>query len=190
MNVKKRLIFGRFLLQSLIPKKWHKFRLNSKQHYSTQLYAAIQFLKAVKKSHTNPHTKIPEQLKRFPSDFMFELTKDEFTNLRSQIVTSSWGGTRYVPMAFTEPGVAMLSSILKSDRAIEVNIQIMRVFIKLRQLLLNNEDLRKEISGLKHNTEERFQVVFETLDRILATEEKPKKKIGFTVKENTFQFSG
>jgi hypothetical protein len=114
---------------------------------------------------------------------MFELTKDEFQNLRSQIVTSSWGGARYIPMAFTEQGVAMLSSVLKSDRAIEVNIQIMRVFTRLRQMVLDNKELRKELEELKQITDKRFQIVFETLDQLINIENKPKKKIGFTVKE-------
>ncbi len=120
---------------------------------------------------------------RFPADFMFELTRDEFKNLRSQIVTSSWGGARYLPMVFTEQGVAMLSSVLKSERAIHVNIQIMRTFTKLREALLDNKDIRRELEGLKQITEERFRIVFETLDQILAVENKPKKKIGYIVKE-------
>jgi hypothetical protein len=126
---------------------------------------------------------VRRNIKRFPSDFMFELTKDEFQNLRSQIVTSSWGGARYIPMAFTEQGVAMLSSVLKSDRAIEVNIQIMRVFTRLRQMVLDNKELRKELEELKQITDKRFQIVFETLDQLINIENKPKKKIGFTVKE-------
>ena len=128
-------------------------------------------------------------IKRFPSDFMFELTKNEFQNLRSQIVTSSWGGARYIPMAFTEQGVAMLSSVLKSDRAIDVNIQIMRVFTRLRQMVLDNEELRKELEELKQITDERFQIVFETLDQLITIENKPKKKIGFTVKEKVNSYS-
>jgi ORF6N domain len=99
---------------------------------------------------------VRRNIDRFPEDFMFELTKHEFDNLRSQIVTSSWGGTRYSPMAFTEQGVAMLSSVLKSKRAINVNIQIMRVFTRLRQAILDNADLRKELEDLKHLTDERF----------------------------------
>ena len=114
---------------------------------------------------------------------MFELTRDEFKNLRSQIVTSSWGGARYLPMVFTEQGVAMLSSVLKSERAIHVNIQIMRTFTKLREALLDNKDIRRELEGIKQITEERFRIVFETLDQILAVENKPKKKIGYIVKE-------
>ena len=120
---------------------------------------------------------------RFPADFMFGLTRDEFNNLRSQIVTSSWGGARYLPMVFTEQGVAMLSSVLKSERAIHVNIQIMRTFTKLREALLDNKDIRRELEGIKQITEERFRIVFETLDQILAVENKPKKKIGYIVKE-------
>ena len=126
---------------------------------------------------------VRRNIKRFPSDFMFELTKDEFQNLRSQIVTSSWGGARYIPIAFTEQGVAMLSSVLKSDRAIEVNIQIMRVFTRLRQMVFDNEELRKEFEEVKQITDERFQIVFETLDQLINIENNPKKKIGFAVKE-------
>ena len=98
-------------------------------------------------------------------------------------MTSSWGGARYLPMAFTEQGIAMLSGILHSDRAIHVNIQIMRVFVRLRQLLLDNKDLRMELEEFRQVTEERFQIVFETLDQLLTIENKPKKKIGYTVKE-------
>ena len=98
---------------------------------------------------------------------MFELTKEELKNWRPQFATSSWGGARYSPMAFTEHGILMLSSVLKSERAVQVNIQIMRIFIKLREALLDNEDLRRELEGLKQITEERFRIVFETLDQLL-----------------------
>ena len=125
---------------------------------------------------------VRRNFERFPEDFMFELTKEELKNLRSQFATSSWGGTRYSPMAFTEHGILMLSSVLKSERAIQVNIQIMRTFTKLRQALLDNEDLRKELSELKQLTEDRFRIVFETLDQLLSIENKPKKNIGYTVK--------
>lgn len=124
--------------------------------------------------------------KRFPDDFMFQLSKDEYESLISQFVTSKKtgrGGVRKMPYVFTEQGVAMLSGVLNSDRAIAVNILIMRTFTKLRQALLDNKDLRKELSELKQLTEDRFRVVFETLDQLLAVEYKPKKKIGFTVKE-------
>ncbi len=132
---------------------------------------------------------VRRNFERFPEDFMFELTKEELKNLRSQFATSSWGGARYLPMAFSEHGVLMLSSVLKSERAVQVNIQIMRTFTKLRQALLDNKDLRRELEELKQLTEERFQVVFETLDQLLTVESKPKKKIGYTVKEKQKAYS-
>jgi len=122
---------------------------------------------------------VRRNIARFPEDFMFELTNQELTNLRSQIVTSSWGGSRYKPMAFTEQGVAMLSSILRSDRAIQVNIQIMRTFTKIRHMISVSEELKQEIAELRKQTDERFQVVFEVLDRLLAGDDGPKRKIGF-----------
>jgi len=122
---------------------------------------------------------VKRNIKRFPMDFMFELSKDEFANLRSQFVTSSWGGARYSPMAFSEQGVAMLSGILNSDRAIEVNIQIMRTFIKLRHALLETEGLKTAIEDLRNQTDERFQVVFSVLDKLLNEDDKSKKKIGY-----------
>jgi len=128
---------------------------------------------------------VRRNIDRFPPDFMFEMTKMELTNWRSQFVTSKSDkmGLRYKPMAFTEQGVAMLSSVLRSNRAIHVNIQIMRTFTKLREALLDNKDLRKELEELKQLSEERFRIVFETLDQLLTIESKPKKKIGYTVKE-------
>ena len=84
---------------------------------------------------------VRRNMDRFPEDFMFELTREEFENLRCQIGSSSWGGARYIPMAFTEQGVAMLSSVLNSSRAIKVNIQIIRIFTRMRELLLTNKDI-------------------------------------------------
>ena len=86
---------------------------------------------------------VKRNIDRFPEDFMFELTTEEFANLRSQFVTSSWGGVRYLPMVFTEQGVAMLSSVLRSKQAIKVNIQIMRIFTKVRQLLTNRRNQKE-----------------------------------------------
>ena len=126
---------------------------------------------------------VRRNIKRFPNDFMFELTMDEFENLRSQIVTSSWGGARYSPMAFTEQGVAMLSTVLKSDRAIQVNIQIMRAFTQLRQMLSTHKDLKRKIESMEKKYDQQFQVVFEAIKQLLTEEGKPKKKIGFTAKE-------
>jgi len=120
---------------------------------------------------------VRRNIDRFPSDFMFELTKDELENWRRQIGTSNSDkmGLRYKPMAFTEQGVAMLSSVLNCKRAIQVNIQIIRTFTKLRQVLSDNKELRKEFEELKQITDERFQIVFETLDQLINIENKPKK---------------
>jgi len=128
---------------------------------------------------------VRRNIDRFPDDFMFEMTKQELDNWRSQYGTSNSVkmGLRYRPMAFTEQGVAMLSSVLRSKRAIQVNIQIMRVFTKLRQLVLENEDIKRELSEMRKQTDERFQIVFETLDQLLNMDEEPRKKIGFEVKK-------
>jgi hypothetical protein len=112
---------------------------------------------------------------RFPDDFMFQLTADEFKILRSQIVTSSWGGRRYMPYAFTEQGVAMLSSVLGSSRAIEINIAIMRVFVRLREVLADNAALRKKLE--EHD--EKIKYIFNILGQMLQEKEKPKKRIGY-----------
>ena len=121
---------------------------------------------------------------RFPPDFMFRLTKAE----KQELVTNCDRLNRLkhssaLPRVFTEQGVAMLSSVLRSERAIQVNIQIMRAFFKLRRLIAGVDDLKSELEKLKDQTDQRFQVVFETLDQLLTIESKPKKKIGYTVKE-------
>lgn len=92
---------------------------------------------------------VKRNLKRFPADFMFQLTKEEFLNLKSQIVTSSWGGVRKMPFVFTEQGVAMLSGLLNSDIAISVNIRIMRAFVQIRKLSIEHKDLQEQIYELK-----------------------------------------
>ena len=133
---------------------------------------------------------VRRNIERFPEDFMFELTQEELKNWRSQFATSNQDlmGLRIKPFVFTEHGVLMLSSVLKSERAVQVNIQIMRTFTKLRQALLDNEDFRRELDKLNQITEERFRIVFETLDQLLTVESKPKKKIGYTVKEKVTKY--
>ncbi|MBW1675417.1 MAG: ORF6N domain-containing protein [Deltaproteobacteria bacterium] len=128
---------------------------------------------------------VRRNIDRFPDDFMFEFTKKELDSWRCQFGTSNRDkmGLRHKPMAFTEQGVAMLSSVLRSKRAIHVNIQIMRVFTKLRQMVLENEDLRRELAKMRKQTDERFQIVFETLDQLLSVDSRPKRKIGFDIKE-------
>ena len=122
--------------------------------------------------------------KRFPEDFMFQLTKEEAENLRSQfaISRSTHGGRRSLPCAFTEHGVAMLSSVLNTDRAIEVNITIMRAFIRLRQLLESNEELNRKFAAVirKLSTHDKyFQVVFNELKRLTEQPAPSRKQIGF-----------
>jgi len=131
---------------------------------------------------------VRRNVERFPKDFMFDLTKDEWSDLRCQFGTSSWGGVRYMPMAFTEQGVAMLSSILKSKRAIKVNIQIMRAFTQLRQMLSTHKDLKKKIETMEKKYDQQFQVVFEAIKQLLEADAKPRKKIGFTVKEKISKY--
>jgi hypothetical protein len=118
---------------------------------------------------------------RFPEDFMFVLTKQEFEDWRSHSVISNSDrmGLRYAPMVFTEQGVAMLSSVLNSERAVQVNIQIMRTFSKLRRMLADHADLKRKIEDMEKKYDEHFRIVFEALKKLLIEDEKPKRKIGF-----------
>ena len=119
---------------------------------------------------------------RFPHDFMFELTDEEYDILRSQFGTSSWGGRRYSPYAFTEQGVAMLSSVLRSQRAIHVNIEIIRAFVKLREILSTHKELAFKLKQLETKVErhdEELQTIFEAIRQLMSIPEKPKRPIGF-----------
>ena len=130
---------------------------------------------------------VKRNLNRFPVDFMFQLTDGEFGNLIFQIGTSSWGGTRKLPFVFTEQGVAMLSSVLNSEKAIAVNIQIIRLFTKIRQGMIDSAELKLEVEKLKKKTDnntKNIELVFQYLDELLDKKEnpKPKKTIGFKIK--------
>lgn len=122
---------------------------------------------------------VRRNIERFPSDFMFQLSKKEFVNLKSQFVTSRWGGVRKLPLAFTEQGVAMLSSILNSKRAIQVNIAIMRAFVELRKMIDANKELLARLEKLEKKYDAKFQIVFEAIKELMKEEEKPQNKIGF-----------
>ena len=123
---------------------------------------------------------VRRNIDRFPEDFMFQLTKEEVTNLMCQIGTSSWGGTRKLPYAFTEQGVAMLSGVLHSKRSIQVNIQIMRAFIQLKRMLLTNADLRHKIEKMEKKYDKQFAIVFQAIKQLLEPlPVKEKKAIGF-----------
>lgn len=122
---------------------------------------------------------------RFPDDFMFQLTKNELENLKSQIViSSSWGGRRSLPYAFTEHGILMLSSVLRSPRAISVNIEIMRAFIRMRRLLENNKELWSKIRQLERKNDRQFAEVFEALRQLMAPPSSKKRPIGFLREED------
>ena len=139
----------------------------------------------------NVETKILKQavrrnISRFPEDFMFEMTNEELKNWRSQFVTSNSDqmGLRYMPFCFTEQGVAMLSSVLNSERAINVNIQIIRIFTRIRQMFIDNTDLRLEIEKIKNkldNQDKNMEVVFKYLDELIEKKQEPqeRKPIGY-----------
>jgi hypothetical protein len=131
------------------------------------------------------HQSVRRHLDRFPDDFQFTLTNQEFALLRSQIVTSrdassSWGGARYAPMAFTEQGVAMLSSVLRSPEAVAVNIQIMRTFVRMRGIFAEHEDLKRQLAALERKYDGHFRQVFDAIKDLMTPPEPPKKRpIGF-----------
>ncbi len=123
---------------------------------------------------------VKRNIDRFPQDFMFQLTNEEFATLRSQIVTSSWGGRRHLPYAFTEQGVAMLSGVLNSKRAVRVNIAIMRAFVSLKRMVLTYESLKRKIESMEKKYDSNFRVVFTAIKELMEVPpEKPKRKIGF-----------
>ena len=125
---------------------------------------------------------VRRNIDRFPSDFMFQLNKQETSIWKSQIVmsTADKKGLRRSPLVFTEQGVAMLSSVLNSNRAIQVNVQIIRTFTKLRELLTTNKELREKIENMERKYDKQLREVFGVLRELLIQEEKPKKQLGFT----------
>jgi len=123
---------------------------------------------------------VKRNLERFPKDFMFQLTRTEFANLKSQFVISSWGGLRRAaPYAFTEQGVAMLSSVLRSKRAVQVNIEIMRAFVRLRQMLASHRDLARRLDALEKKYDAQFKVVFDALRELMSPPAGRRRAIGF-----------
>jgi hypothetical protein len=123
---------------------------------------------------------VKRNIDRFPPDFMFQLTNHELTVLRSQFVTSSqWGGRRYPPYAFSEQGIAMLSSVLKSPQSVRVNIEIMRTFVRLRRMLASHAELARKLEALERKYDEQFRGVFDAIRQLMAPPEGKKRKIGF-----------
>jgi hypothetical protein len=128
---------------------------------------------------------VKRNIGRFPEDFMFQLAEGEWSNLKSQIgISSSWGGRRTAPYAFTEQGVAMLSSVLRSERAIAVNIEIMRAFVQLKRMLATHADLARKLESLESKYDAQFRAVFDAIRELMAPISNPKKQpIGFKVKK-------
>lgn len=123
---------------------------------------------------------VKRNLERFPSDFMFQVTSAEMRVLRSQtVMSSSWGGRRSTPFAFTEHGVAMLSSVLRGDRATMVNIEIMRAFVGLREALASHTALVRKLESLEQKFDAQFRVVFDAIRRLMKPPKRPRKQIGF-----------
>jgi hypothetical protein len=134
---------------------------------------------------------VRRNMQRFPEDFLFQLTNEEFQNLMSQNVISSggndipgWGGRRKPPLAFTEQGVAMLSGILRSEKAIKVNIAIMRAFVKMRELIDENKDLKQRLDEMESKYDQQFQVVFEAIRQLIEKKNEPRKQIGYKQNKN------
>jgi len=130
---------------------------------------------------------VRRNIARFPDDFMFELSPDEWKILRTQFATSSWGGLRYLPFAFTEQGVAMLASVLKSETAIQVNIQIIRAFIVLRQYALGYAELNQKLESFMIETNMQFNDIYQALTEMSSlknNQNKPKNKIGYLANKN------
>ncbi len=136
---------------------------------------------------------VNRNLDRFPRDFMFQLTKEEFRSLRLQIATSKKGkgGTRYLPYAFTEQGVAMISTVLNTKQAIHVNIAIMRAFVKLREILSSHAELARKFAELERKIErhdEEIHDIFEAIRQLMEPPEQPKKQLGFSVEERRAKY--
>jgi len=123
---------------------------------------------------------VKRNTERFPEDFMFQLNEEEFSDLKSHSVTSSWGGIRRAaPYAFTEQGVAMLSSVLRSKRAVQVNVEIMRAFVRLRRMLATHEDLARKLDDLEKRYDAQFKAVFDAIRQLMTPPAQPRRRLGF-----------
>lgn len=133
---------------------------------------------------------VRRNMRRFPADFMFQLTPEETKSLRSQIAISKKGrgGRRYRPLVFTEQGVAMLSSVLNSERAVQVNIEIMRAFVRLREILANHKDLARKLDAMEKKYDAQFKVVFDAIRQLMSPPDPKKRKIGFIMKEKAAKY--
>jgi len=128
---------------------------------------------------------VKRNIERFPEDFMFQLTAEEFAELKSQDSTASWGGARTPPYAFTEQGIAMLSAVLKSTRAIQVSIEIMRAFVRLRHLMASHAELSRKLDALEKKYDAQFSVVFDAIRQLMEPPKPKKNQIGFHREDST-----
>ena len=164
-------------MKALIPGEMIEKKILFLREHKAMLDSDLAALYGVTTKRLNEQVR--RNLRRFPADFMFQLTTDEAESLRSQNATSKRGGRRYLPYAFTEQGVAMLSSVLNSERAIEVNILIMRAFVKLREMLATHKDLAKKLEEMEKKYDVQFKVVFDAIRKLMAPPEPKRRQIGF-----------
>lgn len=187
---------GTLLVRPLGPKDWEKIGRARKAILDQAIKERIFLIRGQRVMLSNDlaplygvttsvlNQAVKRNRKRFPPDFMFQLTKQEFARLRSQIVTTKWGGVRLgsvrrPPFAFTEQGVAMLSGLLNSDLAIAVNIEIMRAFVRLREILASDKDLARKFQAFERETKDQFKVVFKIIKQLGTPPDRPQKQIGF-----------
>ena len=163
--------------KSIIPKELIERTILLIRGHKVMLDKDLAELYSVTTSNLNKA--VSRNIDRFPDDFMFRLSEEEFKNLKFHFGTSSWGGTRKLPRAFTEQGVAMLSSVLHSKRALQVNVEIMRTFVRLRQMLASNAGLARKLATLEKKYDAQFKVVFDAIRSLMTPPEKPKSRIGF-----------
>ena len=164
--------------QSLLSEETISNKIYYIRNQKVMLDSDLALLYDVETKRLNEQVK--RNLSRFPEDFMFQLTEIEFQNLKSQIATSSWGGTRKLPFAFTEHGVLMLSSVLKSEKAIQTNIQIMRIFSKVRQMLLDTTEIKIDILQIQkklENHDKNIELVFSYLDELTEKKETESNRV-------------
>jgi len=156
--------------------------------HKVMLDADLAVLYAVSTKRLNEQVR--RNRSRFPGDFMFQLTGEEVRSLRSQFATSKKGrgGRRYAPLVFTEQGIAMLSTVLNSERAIQVNIEIMRAFVRLREMIATHKDLARKLEALEKRYDAQFKVVFDAIRELMARPEPNKRNIGFLVKERAARY--
>jgi hypothetical protein len=163
--------------QTLIPSERIEQAILLIRGHKVMLDADLAAIYGVTTKRLNEQFKRNRQ--RFPADFAFQLTSDEFENLRSQFATSSWGGRRYPPIAFTEHGAVMLASILNSPSAITTSVQVVRAFIRLRELLASHKDLSRRLDELEAKYDKQFTVVFDAIRQLMAPAKHKPREIGY-----------